>query len=81
MPRRVDLPAPAARLFPHYRGDLLFACRVGEWKAHFKTQTGYGQPKAEAHESALLSTSIVIRSKSATSPRSTPMCSLASLKL
>jgi hypothetical protein len=54
---------------------------VGEWKAHFKTQTGYGQPKAEAHESALLSTSIVIRSKSATSPRSTPMCSLASLKL
>jgi arylsulfatase A len=38
----------------YYRGDKLFACRLGEWKAHFQTQTGYGQPKAEAHDSPLL---------------------------
>ena len=30
-----------------YRGTELFACRLGEWKAHFRTQSGYGQPKAE----------------------------------
>ncbi|MBE2282874.1 MAG: sulfatase [Prosthecobacter sp.] len=46
-------PLPA-RPFFYYRGDQLFACRVGEWKAHFKTQTGYGQPKADAHEPPLL---------------------------
>jgi arylsulfatase A-like enzyme len=46
-------PLPARPYF-YYRGDQLFACRVGEWKAHFKTQTGYGQPKAEAHEPPLL---------------------------
>jgi arylsulfatase A-like enzyme len=42
------------RPFFYYRGDQLFACRLGEWKAHFKTQTGYGQPKADAHEPPLL---------------------------
>lgn len=42
------------RPFFYYRGDQLFACRLGEWKAHFKTQTGYGQPKPEAHEPPLL---------------------------
>jgi len=42
------------RPFFYYRGDQLFACRVGEWKAHFKTQTGYGQPKADAHEPPML---------------------------
>ena len=42
------------RPFFYYRGDQIFACRLGEWKAHFKTQTGYGQPKAEAHERPLL---------------------------
>ncbi len=46
-------PLPERPCF-YYRGDQLFACRLGEWKAHFKTQTGYGQPKAEAHEPALL---------------------------
>jgi arylsulfatase A len=46
-------PLPARPYF-YYRGDQLFACRLGEWKAHFKTQTGYGQPKAEAHEPPLL---------------------------
>jgi arylsulfatase A-like enzyme len=42
------------RPFFYYRGDQLFACRLGQWKAHFKTQTGYGQPKPEMHEPPLL---------------------------
>jgi len=42
------------RPFFYYRGDQLFACRIGEWKAHFQTQTGYGQAKAEAHDPPLL---------------------------
>jgi len=42
------------RPFFYYRGDQLFACRIGEWKAHFSTQTGYGQPKADAHVPPLL---------------------------
>ncbi len=37
------------RPFFYYRGNDIFACRVGEWKAHFKTQIGYGQPKPELH--------------------------------
>lgn len=44
----------ASRPFFYYRGDQLFACRVGDWKAHFKTQTGYGAAKMEAHEPPLL---------------------------
>ena len=43
-----------ARPFFYYRGDQLFACRLGEWKAHFQTQNGYGQPKAEPHDPPLL---------------------------
>jgi arylsulfatase A-like enzyme len=46
-------PLPA-RPFFYYRGDQLFAARLGEWKAHFKTQNGYGQPKAELHDPPLL---------------------------
>ncbi len=42
------------RPFFYYRGDKIFACRLGEWKAHFQTQTGYGQPKPEQHEPPLL---------------------------
>ena len=42
------------RPYFYYRGDQLFACRLGEWKAHFQTQTGYGQPKADAHDPPLL---------------------------
>jgi arylsulfatase A len=42
------------RPFFYYRGDQLFACRWGEWKAHFKTQDGYGQPKPEIHEPPVL---------------------------
>ncbi len=45
---------PPERSFFYYRGDQIFACRLGEWKAHFKTQTGYGQPKPEPHEPPLL---------------------------
>lgn len=40
----------AQRPYFYYRGDQLFACRLGEWKAHFKTQTGYGAAKAEEHD-------------------------------
>lgn len=46
-----ELPA---RPYFYYRGDQLFACRLGEWKAHFKTQTGYGAPQPEAHDPPLL---------------------------
>ncbi len=46
-------PMPARPYF-YYRGDQLFACRLGDWKAHFQTQTGYGQPKPESHEPPLL---------------------------
>jgi arylsulfatase A len=46
-------PLPA-RPFVFYRGEQIFACRLGEWKAHFKTQNGYGQSKAEAHDPPLL---------------------------
>jgi arylsulfatase A-like enzyme len=42
------------RPFFYYRGDQLFACRLGEWKAHFQTQTGYGQPKPDSHDPPLL---------------------------
>ena len=42
------------RAFFYYRGDQLFAARWGQWKAHFKTQPGYGQSKAEEHEPPLL---------------------------
>jgi arylsulfatase A-like enzyme len=42
------------RPFFYYRGDQLFACRWGEWKAHFQTQTGYGEPKPQVHEQPLL---------------------------
>ncbi len=42
------------RPFFFYRGTEIFACRLGEWKAHFQTQTGYGQPKPERHDPPLL---------------------------
>ncbi|QDU74500.1 Arylsulfatase precursor [Bremerella volcania] len=38
----------------YYRGYDLMAVRVGPWKMHLKTQTGYGQPKAEVHNPPLL---------------------------
>ncbi|MEX2559261.1 MAG: sulfatase-like hydrolase/transferase, partial [Pirellulales bacterium] len=42
------------RPFFYYRGDQMFACRLGDWKAHFLTQAGYGQPQPELHEPPLL---------------------------
>jgi arylsulfatase A-like enzyme len=42
------------RPFFYYRGSELFACRLGEWKAHFQTQTGYGQASLERHDPPVL---------------------------
>lgn len=41
---------PADHPFFYYRGDQLFACRLGSWKAHFATQPGYGAGKLERHD-------------------------------
>jgi arylsulfatase A len=41
------------RPFFYYRGTTLFACRIGEWKAHFHTQ-GIGQAQPEEHQPPLL---------------------------
>ncbi len=38
----------------YYRGRQLMAARLGAWKAHFKTQEGYGQPKPDVHDVPLL---------------------------
>jgi len=38
----------------YYRGQQLFAARVGDFKAHFLTQAGYGEPKPVAHDPPLL---------------------------
>jgi len=38
----------------YYRGYQLMAVRVGPWKMHLKTQSGYGQPKPEVHNPPLL---------------------------
>ncbi len=42
------------RPFFYYRGANLAACRVGMFKAHFFTQTGYGQGKRELHDPPVL---------------------------
>jgi arylsulfatase A len=34
-------------LYAYYRGERLFAARMGPWKAHFITQPGYGPGKIE----------------------------------
>ena len=38
----------------YYRGFDLMAARLGPWKAHFQTQSGYGQAMPEAHDPPLL---------------------------
>lgn len=38
----------------YYRGRQLMAARLGPWKAHFKTQAGYGQKEPEVHDPPLL---------------------------
>jgi arylsulfatase A-like enzyme len=42
------------RPFFYYRGDMLMACRLGPWKAHFWTQAGYGQEHPDSHSPPLL---------------------------
>ncbi|MDZ4289926.1 MAG: sulfatase [Prosthecobacter sp.] len=37
-------------VFCYYRGERLYAARLGPWKAHFITQPAYGPEKAKAHE-------------------------------
>ena len=37
----------------YYRGDRLYAVRVGDYKAHFITQSGY-EPQAAEHDPPLL---------------------------
>jgi arylsulfatase A-like enzyme len=40
--------------FFYYRGEQLYAARLGPWKAHFITRTGYGPDPAVAHDPPLL---------------------------
>jgi arylsulfatase A len=40
--------------FFYYRGQQLYAARVGPWKAHFITRTGYGPDAPEPHDPPLL---------------------------
>jgi arylsulfatase A len=42
------------RPFFYYRKDQLAACRLGNFKLHFFTQNGYGQPKPDLHDPPLL---------------------------
>jgi len=46
-------PSPRKSLL-YYRGRQLMAARLGPWKAHFKTQDGYGQAKPIEHNPPLL---------------------------
>ncbi|MCP5117255.1 MAG: sulfatase [bacterium] len=38
----------------YYRGERIFAVRLGEFKAHFITKGGYGPPQEEKHDPPLL---------------------------
>ncbi|MBI5692495.1 MAG: sulfatase [Verrucomicrobia bacterium] len=38
----------------YYRGSTLYAARSGDFKAHYLTQAGYGQPKPDTHQPPLL---------------------------
>ena len=42
------------RPYFYYRGHEVFACRLGDWKAHFITQGGFGGPARAAHDPPLL---------------------------
>lgn len=53
-PLLFEQTALPARPFFYYRGDKLAAVRLGEWKAHFFTQSGYGQGEREKHDPPLL---------------------------
>ena len=41
-------------LFCYYRGEKLYAARLGDWKIHFITQAGYNDNKPQVHEKPLL---------------------------
>ena len=45
--------SPRREMF-YYRSYDLMAVRLGPWKAHFLTQTGYGQPQPDKHDPPLL---------------------------
>jgi arylsulfatase A-like enzyme len=45
--------SPRQEMF-FYRSYDLMAVRLGQWKAHFLTQAGYGQEKPDKHEPPLL---------------------------
>ena len=53
-PLLFDRKGPIERPFFYYRGAQLFGCRLGKYKAHFATQSGYGPDKPEVHEPPLL---------------------------
>jgi arylsulfatase A-like enzyme len=53
-PLLFEQKALAARPLFYYRGDQLYACRLGDYKAQFRTQIGYGAPKPEVHDPPLL---------------------------
>jgi len=40
--------------FFYYRGTTLYAARLGPWKAHFITRSGYGSDQAQPHDPPLL---------------------------
>jgi arylsulfatase A len=52
-PALVGGKSPRNEMF-YYRAYDLMAVRLGPWKAHFRTQTGYGQPQPEPHSPPLL---------------------------
>jgi arylsulfatase A-like enzyme len=41
-------------VFCYYRGATLYAARLGPWKAHFLTRSGYGPDPVATHEPPLL---------------------------
>jgi arylsulfatase A len=53
-PLLFDAQALPERPFFFYRGHEIFACRLGDWKAHFITQSGFGPPGRELHDPPLL---------------------------
>jgi arylsulfatase A len=46
-------PSPRSS-FIYYRGTQLYAARLGRFKAHFVTRSGYGPDKPQTHEPPLL---------------------------
>ncbi len=45
---------PPKKPFFFYRGREIFACRLGQWKAHFQTRPPYEREAAQAHDPPLL---------------------------